>query len=210
MAEIEELREKIVVGADELFVRYGMRSVTMDDISSHLGMSKKTIYTAFEDKDEIVLAVTTRRLQEMSGECEAIIHSATDEVAGLVELSLCLKRNFKDMNPVLLFDLFKYHRKAWDVWIRYKNEVIRELIADQIRSGITNGYFRNDIDPDIISVYRVEQVQMAFDPQIFPHSRFNLIDVQMQLFDHFVLGLLTDEGRRLYYCYKEKIREQTL
>lgn len=211
MTENAELKEKIVEGASGLFLRYGIRSVSMDDIASQLGISKKTIYQVFEDKDELVQGVTSYHLKRQTQEFEDAVAQSRDDVEGLVNLSICMRKNFKDINPAVLFDLFKYHRKSWDVWVNYKSEVIRRTIADQIKSGIEHGYFRKEIDPEIVGIFRVEQVQIAFDENVYPRDKFNFVNVQMQLFDLFVFGILTDKGRALYYQYKKTITpEQTV
>lgn len=211
MTENTELKEKIVEGASGLFLRYGIRSVSMDDIAGQLGISKKTIYQVFEDKDELVQGVTTYHLKRQRREFEDAVAQSRDDVEGLVNLSICMRKNLKDMNPAVLFDLFKYHRKSWDVWVNYKSEVIRRTIADQIKSGIEHGYFRKEIDPEIVGIFRVEQVQIAFDENVYPRDKFNFVNVQMQLFDLFVFGILTDKGRALYYQYKKTITpEQTV
>lgn len=183
----------------------------MDDIAGQLGISKKTIYQVFEDKDELVQGVTTYHLKRQRREFEDAVAQSRDDVEGLVNLSICMRKNLKDMNPAVLFDLFKYHRKSWDVWVNYKSEVIRRTIADQIKSGIEHGYFRKEIDPEIVGIFRVEQVQIAFDENVYPRDKFNFVNVQMQLFDLFVFGILTDKGRALYYQYKKTITpEQTV
>jgi len=207
MADLE-LRNKILKGAEELFLRYGMRSVSMDDIARHLGISKKTIYMAFADKDEIVFEVTRGHLERQEAEYKAITDGSKDSIDELVQFSICLKKNFTNMNPSLMFDLHKYHREAWDEWISYKQKSIRKSIADMIRRGITEGYMRAEIDPEIIAIFRIEQVEMVFDEQVFPHDKYNFTEVQMQLFDHFVHGLLTDKGKK--HLQKNKLNNPQL
>lgn len=205
MAENGEIKNRIIESANDQFVRYGVRSVSMSDIAGNLGMSKKTLYQVFTDKDELVLAVTTSHLERQSAEMDQISKNSRDAIEALLGVSLCLRRNFREMNPSLLFDLHKYHRDAWDIWIKYKSEVISRSIADQIREGIREGYYRAEIVPEILAVFRMEQVQLAFDERVFPRDRFNFVDIQMQLFDHFVFGLLTEKGRELYLEYKKEL-----
>jgi len=149
-------------------------------------------------------------LDRYEQEFSAIRDKAKNALEELTQISVCLKRNMQEINPSLLFDLQKYHPKAWKVWLNHKNKFIRESVVRNIKQGIEEGYFRTEIDPEVIAAVRLEQVQVAFNEEIFPRERFRLPEVQMQIFDHFVFGLLTDKGRKLYLKYKEVINHPPL
>lgn len=206
MEEID-IKKKILKGAESLFMKYGVRSISMDDIARHLSVSKKTLYQHFADKEDIVTITCQAHIEEMSQEFEAIQKSAKNAIDELAKISLCLKQNSEEMNPSLLFDLQKYHPRAWNVWVNHKNKFIRESVVRNLSQGIEEGYFRSEIDKEVIATMRLELVQLVFDDQIFPPSQFKLYEVQMQIFDHFVYGLVTEKGRKLYQKYKETLVE---
>jgi AcrR family transcriptional regulator len=205
--EETDIKDKILNGAMELFMKYGVRSVSMDDIARHLSVSKKTIYQYFTDKDDVVTRVAHHHLDTTKGEFDSFRADSKNAIDELVKISQCLKKDMQEMNASLLFDLHKYHPKAWNVWLEYKNKHIRASIIDNMVQGIEEGYFRPEINPDILSAVRLEQVQLAFDDHVFPHDRFNLSEVQIQIFEHFIYGLLTDKGRKLYEKYKLELKE---
>jgi AcrR family transcriptional regulator len=202
MEEID-IKEKILKGAEELFTKYGVRSISMDDIARHLSVSKKTLYQHFTDKEDIVTMACKAHLERNVNEFEEIKNSATNAIDELAKLSVCLKRNMQDMNPSLLFDLQKYHPKAWAVWMDHKNKFIKCSVVRNLMQGIEEGYFRPELNPEVIAAVRLELVQLGFDEDIFPREKFRLAEVQLQIFDHFVYGLVTDKGRKLYQKYKE-------
>ena len=140
-------------------------------------------------------------------EFQAIRKTARNAIEELFQLSVYLKRHMQDMNPSLLFDLQKYHPKAWSVWLDYKNKFIRDSVIRNLKQGIEEGYFRPEMDPQVIAAVRMEMVQLAFNEEIFPHERFRLPEVQGQIFDHFVFGLLTEKGRKLYLKYKQENKQ---
>jgi hypothetical protein len=78
------------------------------------------------------------------------------------------------------------------------------MIINNLNEGINGGYFRKDINPNILARLRVEEVQMSFDNRIYPTSKFDFKEVQMQLFEHFLQGIMTDKGRDLYLVYQKK------
>jgi AcrR family transcriptional regulator len=202
---MEELniKDKILKCAEELFMKYGVRSISMDDIARHLSVSKKTLYQHFADKEDIVTMTSQAHLERSTKEFESIKNAAKNAIEELASISLCLKRNMQNINPSLLFDLQKYHPRAWSVWLNHKNKFIRESVVRNLKQGIEEGHFRPEINPEIIASVRLELVQVAFDEEIFPREKFSLPEVQMQIFDHFVHGLVTEKGKKLYQKYKE-------
>ena len=203
MEELDQ-KEKLLKGADDLFMKYGLRSVSMDDIARHLGVSKKTIYQHFADKDEVVASVAKSHMIRQRQQFENIAEKSKNAVEEMVKISFCLKENMKNINPSVLFDMQKYHQPAWIEWLKFKQEFIRENIIRSLKQGIEEGYFRDDVNLEIMATMRLEQVQMAFDSNLFPRGQFSFTEVQAQLFDHYIHGLFTDKGRKLYQKYKEK------
>jgi AcrR family transcriptional regulator len=202
MEEIN-IKEKIQKGAEDLFMRYGVRSISMDDIARHLSVSKKTIYQHYADKEDIVTVACKGHLDRNALEFQSLRKTAKNAIEELAQLSVCLRRNMQDMNPSLLFDLQKYHPKAWGVWLNHKNKFIRDSVIRNLKQGIEEGYFRPEIDPEVMAAVRLELVQVAFNEEIFPRERFRLPEVHTQMFDHFVYGLVTEKGRKLFQKYKE-------
>jgi AcrR family transcriptional regulator len=174
-----EVAENILEKADNLFHKFGIRSISMDEIARELGISKKTIYQFFKDKDDIV-------------------YKSEDAIDELIKVSLCLRKNLNRINPSLLFDIQKYHSRSWDLWLDYKNNFIKGYVLKSIERGKREGYFRAEIDAETLATFRIEQVQMSFDDRVFPHTKFDFTEVQMALFDHFVHGLLTMKGHKIY------------
>jgi len=200
--EEQDVKDKILKGAEELFMRYGIRSISMDDIARHLTVSKKTLYQHFADKDDLVNMVSRGHLHRNRLEFEGIWEGSKNSIEELAKISACMKGNMESMNPSLLFDLQKFHPKAWNEWIEFKNKYIRENVVRNLEKGIEDGYIRSDINPAIMAAMRIEVVQLAFNNEIFPPGQYKLAEVQEQIFDHFVYGLVTDKGRKLYQKYK--------
>lgn len=206
--EDQDVKTKLLKGAEELFMRYGVRSITMDEIARHLSISKKTLYQYFADKDDIVASVTDTHLNRERHGYQNNISQAKNAVEELVNLSLCLKENLKGMNPSLLFDLQKYHRRAWQIWTEFKNVYVRNTMIDNLKRGMEEGLYRPEINPEILAVVRIESIQLGFDEQLFPRDKYDLTTVQLNILEHFIHGLLTEKGKKLFLKYrKEKTNE---
>ncbi len=198
------MKDKILEKAGELFMKYGVRSVTMDDIAREIAISKKTIYQFFKDKDDIVNHVAMRHMDKEKKEYDEIQSSSHNALEELAKINRCVRKNFREMNPALLYDLQKYHRDAWNLFEEFKHVYIKNSVANNLRKGIAEGHFRKEIDPDIIAAMRVQVVEMAFDETLFPQDKYDFREVQMELFDHYVHGLVTNEGLKLYEAYLKK------
>ena len=202
--EDKDIKERILKGAEELFLKYSVRSVSMDDIAKHLSISKKTIYQYYADKDEIVTMVSAYHMEKDKTIFDNIKSQAKNAVDELVKVAECLKNDFQKMNPSLLYDLQKYHTKAWNVWLDHKQNHVRESIISNLKQGIEEGYFRPEINAEILGIARLELIQLTFDDRIFSSSKHSLAQVNQQLFDHFAYGLLTDKGKKTYEKYKQE------
>lgn len=193
--------------AEDLFVRYGVRSVTMDDVAREVSMSKKTLYQYFDNKDKLVSEVALSHLEKEKKEFEEIADISQDAIHEIFLVTMCLRKHVFKMNPSLLYDMQKYHAEAWGHYLEFKNTTVRGNIERNISRGIDEGYFRSEIDPRVLSILRVEQVQLAFNTKIFPQDEFDFAGVQLQILNHFIHGLLTEVGREKY---KEHLQSETL
>jgi AcrR family transcriptional regulator len=198
-----EIRERIIKGAEELFFRYGIKSITMDDVAKHLTISKKTIYQFLNDKHELVSMVTKNHLDEQEKIINEIADKAIDPIDEVLKLSVHLRQSFQNINPSLLFEVQKYHPKAWKIFMDHRELCIHHMISRNLESGIAQGLYRSEIDVEILSKLRMEEIQMGFNPFLFPPQKFNIQKVQVQFIDHFLHGICTLKGHKLINKYKQ-------
>ncbi len=199
-----ENKDKIVAGAGEMFMRYGVRSVTMDDVARELGMSKKTLYQSFANKDELVMEISKAHIEREKIEFASVELDSANALDELFRITKCVRKSMQSVNPSLLFDLQKYHPSSWDLFLSFKFNFIRAMVERNVIKGISEGYYRKELNAEILAKVRMEQVQMIFDPKVFPPEENDLINVQLHVLDHFIHGLLSDKGRELYHTYKEQ------
>lgn len=195
------MKEKILLAANELFIKYGVKCVTMDDIAKELSISKKTIYQYYKDKNEIVKDFTLKQCESRREDFSRIPGESKNSIEALLMTSRCIRENIVELNPSLLMDIQKYYTDAWETFEDFKKNFFYKSIQDTINRGIEEGYFRKDINPEILSIMRMQQVQDCFDSRIYARDKFNFKEVQMQLLDHFMHGLLTIEGQEIFNQY---------
>ncbi|UXX79519.1 TetR/AcrR family transcriptional regulator [Reichenbachiella carrageenanivorans] len=195
---INNTKDKILEVAESLFNRYGVRSVSMDDIARELSISKKTIYQSYKDKDELVFTFAQAHINRNRCEVTEAREKTNNAIEELVNLSACIREHVKTVNPSMIYDLQKYHPKSWSLWMDYKSEYIKGTMLATIARGKKEGFFREDLNAEILATFRVESIEMTFDGKVFPRDQFDFTEVQMTLFDHFARGMMTIKGQELY------------
>lgn len=185
-------------------MRYGIRSVSMDDIANALGMSKKTIYQYFVDKDELVDGVIEADIHSMQSDCASVSKDARDAVDEIFLSIDRLLEQFRNMNPMLIYDLEKFHFRSFQKFMDHKNKFLLLLIRKNMERGIAEGWYREDLKVDIISRFRLESMMLAFNIDLFPPAKYSLADVSKEIIEHYVYGLASPKGYKLIVKYKDE------
>ena len=199
-----EIRDRILVRSNELFMKRGAKSISMDDIARDLGISKKTIYQYFSNKEELVIEVSKSHFAQEIEICEEIARNSDNAVEELMKVMQMSLKSFKELNPSLIFDIQKYYPKAWEHFESYKNGYVFEKLRDNIEQGIEQGFYRKDINVDIVARMRIAQIDSSLNPTYFPLDKFDFSEIQIQLMEIYILGIATDKGRELYQKYLDK------
>ncbi|MET0243325.1 MAG: TetR/AcrR family transcriptional regulator [Flavitalea sp.] len=198
-----EMKERIQKKADELFNRYGIRSVTMDEIATQLGMSKKTIYQYFSDKDELVDAVIAEVIEFSRECCEKDQIESPNAIAEVFRAVDMMNEIFRNMNPGIMFDLERYHPKTFKRFIDHKNKFLFQTIRLNLERGIQEGYYRPEINVEIVAKFRLESIMIVFNAQNFADGKFSLAQLHREVLDQFMFACASLKGYKLITKYKE-------
>ena len=201
------MEERILDKTRELFFRYGLKNVTMDDIAKELGISKKTLYAHFDKKKSIVKKVTENYLACQSEQSKRLAFDSTDAIHELIAVIHHVNSIFESMDVRIVHDMQKYFPEAWKIFEEHKQDFILKMIKDNLQRGIDSGLFRKDIDIEIIARMRMEQIILAMNPSVFPTDQFDIKVVHHQLLLQYVHGVSTTAGRHLIYKYLNKNEE---
>jgi AcrR family transcriptional regulator len=199
-----EVQERIRHKADELFRRYGIRSVTMDEIATQLGISKKTIYQYFADKDQLVDAIAVDEIRFSQDCCLKDMAESSNAIDEIFKVMEFVEIMFRNMNPSMIHDLEKYHPNGYKRFLEHKNKFLFDMIKRNLERGIKEELYRPEINVEIITRYRLESMMIAFNAELFPPSKFNLAVLQQEIIEHFLYGLATLKGYKLILKYKQQ------
>lgn len=197
-------KTRIITESKALFMKLGIRSVSMDDIAAQLGISKKTIYLLFADKDELVDQIIEADIQQIQADCTKCCETAMDAIDEIFKTMDMIVSQFRNMNPMVLFDLQKYHHRSYEKFMNHRNTFLLEVITNNLEKGIREGLYRENIRIDILSKFRLESMMLAFNMDVYPPSTFNALDVTLEIIQHFLYGLATQKGYTLITEYKSR------
>ena len=180
----------------------------MDDIAHELSISKKTIYQFFKDKNEIVTICVSDILEKEKQFIESKISESVDAMEELMIAVEYFKKFIRTLNPSLLTDLENHYPEAWKVYFQYRDICFKKNLINSMKRGISQGYFRDDFNLEIMAKLRMEQVQLAFNPKLFPHQEFDFLEIQLQFTEHFILGISTIKGFERIQAYRESHKKK--
>jgi AcrR family transcriptional regulator len=199
-----ETQERILIKAHELFMRYGLRSVSMDEIANHLGMSKKTIYQFYADKDALVEGAIGIEIDKSKTDCTCFRESSENAVHELFMTVDRALEMLKHMNPSVMFDLEKYHPKAYKKFLDHKNKFFYDLIKSNLEWGIKDELYRSDINVEILTRFRLATIFLMFDTESFPPSKFTAAQIIAEITDNFLYGMASAKGLKMIQKYKQQ------
>jgi AcrR family transcriptional regulator len=196
-----EMGNRIAEQGFNLFRLYGIRAVTLDEIALQLGISKKTIYEHFAGKDDLVTQIVQRRLEMMKEQSVAFGKEAKNAIEANMMTGEMLNTTFRNMNPLVIMDMQKFHPRAYSLYQEHMYDFVLEQVISNIKRGMEEGFYRENIDIDIMARFRVESCILCFKPGIFPKDHFEMAKVQNELLEHFLLGIATEKGHKLILKY---------
>jgi len=182
-------------------MRYGLKSISMDDIASKLAVSKKTIYQHYTDKDQLVLEVVKKITSDNQMNCEEDILASDNAVHEIILAMKQMSVLFHAMNPSILYDLRKYYPRAYKIFELHKNEFIYNKIKLNILRGIREELYRDDFDIESITRFRVESILLPFNPEFQLGLSTDLVSVSGELSIHFLYGISTAKGQKMIQKY---------
>jgi AcrR family transcriptional regulator len=199
-----ETRERILAKGHELFLKFGIRSVTMDEIASQLGMSKKTIYQFFSDKDELVDAVAEAHIMENQHRCVADKQTAKNAIHEIFLTMDMIQEMMSDMSPTIFYDLEKFHPKTFSRFNEHRNQYLYKVIKSNLEWGMSEGLYRPEIDVEITTKLRLETMFLPFNQTVFPAHKYSLLTVEKETLEHFLYGVATAKSHKLIDKYKQE------
>ncbi len=185
---------ELLITVTELFMKYGIKSLTMDDISSHLGISKKTLYQYVSDKKDLVRKAIELAVNEDQCLLKDIAikeENAIDEVLAINER---ISQKLQSVQPAVMYDLQKHYPEAWKVMEDHKKCFVYDMIIENINTGIAQGVYRENVNPEIIASVYVNMINKIFDFDMFPSHKYNFSTLHKEIARYHIRGIANANG----------------
>ena len=189
-----EKEQQLVEGAMSIFMRFGIKSVNMDDVARQLGVSKKTLYLYFKDKEDLLSKVVERHSSEEQASIAGIISKKLSAIEEMFEIMHWVLSILSKIHPSVKFDLEKYHPQLGNAMKIERAQVVHGCILNNLKKGKKEGTYRKDLDAEIITRIYLARIDAFLDPAIFPFDRFKPVDVYKQLFQYHIHGIASEKG----------------
>ncbi|NJB86311.1 AcrR family transcriptional regulator [Lewinella marina] len=196
---------KLVESARDLFMRLGIRSVSMDDIARELGISKKTLYQTVANKEELIQLVLDHGMEEDVRTLEHNRTESTDAIEELLNNSRYFVRQMRKVSPTTMHDLRKYYPEIFHGKVEAHQHHFLRQVMENLQRGKAEGLYREDIDPEVIANLYVGMTMMVVDRGVFPALERPLSDILLQHSTYHFYGIVNEAGRhRLQEYLKEE------
>ena len=185
---MDTLQENIISVSSRLFEQFGIRSVSIDNVCKELLISKKTFYTLFPQKEDLVDSVLTFQNKNNCDKFSKLFKNK-NSIDSLILIIKEIKRNIESVSQTMFFDLEKYYPRIFEKHMLKNNEEIRLGFEINLRQGIAEGYYREDLDIELISLFHSLQIKNTFElmqqsPKKFPKKR--IIEFFLDLMIHMI------------------------
>lgn len=188
-----ELRNRIIATAAESFSAHGIKSITMDDVAASLGISKRTLYEVFQDKESLLRECILLEQQEMNEFLAGVFQKATNVLEVIL---VCYQRSiesFHKTNKKFFEDIKKYPR-AYDLMKKYRDKDSDSTIAF-FKMGVEQGIFRNDVNFAIVNLLVREQLDLLMNTDIC--KEYSFLEVYESIMLTYIRGISTEKGARV-------------
>lgn len=192
-----EPKQQIISKAADLFMRYGIKSVTMDDIARHLGISKKTLYEHVSNKSDLIKEIFEQKIQEEKEMMACFRKTSKDAIEEILNITKFVLKMLRQLSPTAVYDLQKYYRSTWKMMESLHQNHYYELIRDNLERGIEQGVYRNDVNPDIIAKIYVGSNTFVTDEDWFPVREYRMEDLFIQHMTYHLFGVASPKGLAL-------------
>lgn len=188
------MKKKIIEVANDLFLNLGFKSVTMDEIASKIGVSKKTIYKYFKNKTELVDAVTNYTFDNIACGIESIFEKDLNPIEQIFSIKRLVMQHLKDEKSSPQYQLQKYYPETFSSLKAKQYKMMQGCITDNLRIGIEKKFYRANIDLEFIAKIYFIGLTGIKDKDFFPLNNYSMKELMNYYLEYHMRGICTEKG----------------
>ena len=192
---MESKQLEIIQKSADIFLKHGIKSVTMDDLAKGLGVSKKTIYKYFDDKDDLITKIVLAKTTKDRIVCEESRTESQNAIDALFKISEFVSNMLSNVHSSVFFDLQKYHHNAWNVMEEHKHLFVKSQIKQNVERGQKEGLYIESLNPEVVASIYVATMDGLFDGRTFDMDTFRFAEIFNEIFAFQIRGMASEKGR---------------
>jgi AcrR family transcriptional regulator len=201
---VEQAKKNILTRTESLFLKFGFKSITMDDVSRELGISKKTLYQHFVDKNDLVNQCVENHLLDINAVCDSIVYNKElDAIEAMMRITQYMSQMLRNMNPSAMFDLKKYFKSTWDKMEENRRSFIMNGISENFDLGVRKGLYRKDLNKEMIVRLYLHLVSFIIDPDHYDRRDMDITSLHIEIVKYHMRSICTPKGLEIL---EEKIK----
>lgn len=191
------LKEDILHIAKDMFLTFGFKSVTMDDIANKMGISKKTIYAHYANKTNLVEACTFDLFDRICIGIDEITEKSPNPIEELYHIKKFVMEHLKDERSSPQYQLRKYYPKIHDRLTFRQFEVMFESVKENLNRGVEQGLFRPNLDVDFVARMYFNGMTGVKDRTLFPEKKFQMNYLMESYLEYHLRAIVTEKGLKI-------------
>ncbi len=188
------MKEKILSKAADMFLSFGFKSVTMDDIAREMGISKKTIYAHYSTKLKLVQASTFYVLEKVNETICSVCSANYDPIKEIFTIKSMVNDQLKNERSSPTYQLQKYYPRIFQQVKDNQFKSVHLCIAENIKRGIQEGYYRSEIDIDLITRFYFSGIMNLSNREVFPSERYSVTELKDAFIEYHIRAIATERG----------------
>ncbi len=202
---MDEKQELILKAAGELFKKFGIRNISMDDICRDQGISKKTLYQFVSNKNDLIEKTLNLNHQEEGKKFIKNVKPAKTAIDQLLEVSKIVSENIKQFNPTITFELQKYYPQIFQKFVDTKRENIYKHTQINLIKGIEEGYFRPELDVEVTARFYVQKLESMHTVEFLESVDFSFEKIFEIMFENHIRGISNQKGIEYFEQQKKSL-----
>ncbi len=183
------MKNRIIDAAEKRFSQYGFRRVTMDDIASDLGISKKTLYLHFKSKEDIAWAVKERLHRDIDKLLQMAKMEIPDPIERFKKIIAEVTRRVSIIGSAFMTDIKRDIPDLWKECESFREKEIYKYIGGILEEGVRKGRIRKDINTKIAVMAYLGAIRMIIQPDVLMENQFSIEDAFNNILKIFLEGI---------------------
>ncbi|MGB1247239.1 MAG: TetR/AcrR family transcriptional regulator [Chitinophagales bacterium] len=186
--------QQILIKAESLFFKLGVKSITMDDLAREMGVSKKTIYKYVDNKADLVKKVMQNHFEQERSVMDSILSAHDNAIDEMIAIIRNVLKHVRGIHPSSIYDIQKYYPESWAMFKEFKDNFIYSCVLNNLQHGKEEGFYRENFNPEIIAKIYVHSIDFVVNPMNFPPTEYSFVNLYLEYIRYHLRGIASIKG----------------